>query len=310
MRVRDFWQIMKDTGRRWYEANTFRLGASLAFYTVFSLSPLLLLAVAIAGGVFGHEAARRQVGEEIAVVAGSQVGSAFQDMLRAIYESGSGGLATTLGVILLLVGAASVFTELQDALNLVWGVEGKQTSGVWDFVRSRFWTFAMVLVIGFLLLVSLVVSAALTAVATYVDAAAVPGGAYLWMAVNAAVAFGLAAVLFALIYKILPNVEIAWRDALAGGAITAVLFAAGKHLIGLYLGQSSVASAYGAAGSLVMILLWVYYSSQILLLGAEFTYVLWQRRTHRADTAGTTPPQGTPDAGAAPARPTVGGAAG
>lgn len=282
MLMHDIWQILKDTGRRWYEANTFRLGASLAFYTVFSLAPIVLLAVAVAGGVFGHEAARRQVGEEIAVVAGDQVGSAFEQMMRAIYENGSGGLATTLGVLLLLVGAASVFTELQDALNVVWGVEGKPTSGLWEFVWSRFWTFAMVLVLGFLLLVSLLVSATLTAVATWVRASAVPGGAYLWMAVNAAVAFALAAALFALIYKVLPNVEIAWRDALAGGAVTAVLFAVGKHLIGLYLGQSSVASAYGAAGSLVLILLWVYYSSQILLLGAEFTCVLAQRRTQKA----------------------------
>lgn len=296
MNVKDIWQLLIDTGRRWYEANTFQLGAALAFYTVFSLAPLVLIAVAGAGLFFGEEAARQQINEEITRLAGPEVSASFDQMMGIINESGSGLMATGIGVLLLIVGATSVFTQLQTALNAVWGVETRPGDGIFQLLIGRFWTFAMLLVIGFLLLVSLVLSAGLAAVAQWMHPETLPGGPYLWQALNALVSFALTTLLFAMIYKVLPEAETHWRDVLSGAAVTALLFAIGKHLIGLYLGQNSLVSAYGAAGSLVLILLWVYYSSQILLLGAEFTSVLGQRR------AGKTSSPAQPVAKVAPAR--------
>lgn len=289
MNAKYIWQLLIDTGRRWYEANTFQMGAALAFYTVFSLAPLVLIAIAGAGVFFGEEAARQQINEEIARLAGEQVSASFDQMMRIINESGSGLMATSVGVLLLIVGATSVFTQLQTALNTVWGVESKPGDGIFTMLIGRAWTFAMLLVIGFLLLVSLVLSAVLAAVARWMHPETLPGGPYLWEGLNAVVSFGLTTLLFAMIYKVLPEAETRWRDVWIGAAVTSLLFAIGKHLIGLYLGQNTLVSAYGAAGSLVLILLWVYYSSQILLLGAEFTCVLGRR------SQGDRPPEvGTP----------------
>jgi len=270
--------MLREAFRRWYDDdNTFRIGAALAFYTVFSLAPVVLIAVAVGGMVFGQEAARARVAEEIAEFAGPQVGESFANMMQVIYERGSGALATVIGVVLLLVGASSVFAQLQDALNTIWGVTAREGRGVWGTIKDRFWSFAMVAAIGFVLLVSLIVSAVLAALGKWMVEAGLPGGPWLWQGIHFVVSLAVVTLFFALIYKVLPDVQLAWSDVWVGAAVTALLFTVGKYLIGLYLGHNSVASAYGAAGSLVVILLWVYYSSQILLLGAHFTYVYAQR---------------------------------
>lgn len=270
-------QLVWDACKRWYDDNTFLHGAALAFYTVVSLAPLVLLTIAIAGLIFEEETARQRVTEELAALAGPGVADAFRRTTDTVSRSGSGLTATAVGVVLVLVGAGGVFAQLQEALNTVWGVKGRKDRGWFAVVRDRFWSFSMVLVIGFLLLVSLVVNAGLTAAAQWLEPQALPGGTAVWQGVNWLVSFGLVTVLFALIYKLLPDVEIAWGDVWVGALVTALLFNVGKYLIALYLGQSSLASVYGAAGSVVVILMWVYYSSQVLLLGAEFTYVFARR---------------------------------
>lgn len=267
--------------RRWYDDNTFLHGAALAFYTVVSMAPLVLLSVAIGGLVFEEEAARRQIDRELARLAGPGVSESFRRTTEAVARGGSAPLATAVGVALVLVGAASVFAQLQQALNAIWGVKPREGRGWLAAILARSWSYAMVLVIGFLLLVSLIVNALLAAAAAWLEPAALPGGPALWQGVHALASFALMTLLFALIYKLLPDVEIAWADVWVGALVTALLFNLGKYLIGLYLGQSTLASAYGAAGSLVVVLLWVYYSSQVLLLGAEFTYV-YARRAGKA----------------------------
>ncbi len=281
MTARDIFRLVKLSCYRWWMDNTFRLGAALAFYTVFSLAPVVLLSIAIGGLLFSKEDVRKQLAAEVTDLAGPYVAHAFQDTAAAISQSGSGMVATAVSILLLLVGASSVFGQLQDALNTIWGVQTRPGSGLWNYIKDQFWSFAMVLGIGFILLVSLVVSAVLSAVSTWLEPSAMPGGVYLWHAVNWLVSLGVVTLLFAMIYKVLPAVEIAWSDVWVGSLVTALLFNLGKYLIGLYLGHSSLVSAYGAAGSLVVLLMWVYYSSQVLLLGAEFTYV-YATRTGKA----------------------------
>jgi membrane protein len=241
---------------------------------------VLVIAIGITGVVFGQEAARQRIIEEIEQTMGSTVGEAIRDTVQYAQNSHSGTIATIVGLGVLLFGATSVFAQLQTALNTVWGVKLRPDSGLWDMVKARLLSFAIVLAIGFLLLVSLVVSAALAALGSYLTPASHPGGIYLWQVLNGIISFGFVTLLFAMIYKILPDVKIAWRHVWIGAAVTALLFTAGKFLIGLYLGRSTVTSSYGAAGSLVVVLLWVYYSSQIFLFGAEFTrvYTEWSGR--------------------------------
>jgi membrane protein len=271
--ARKLWDLLKETARQWYDDNTFQLGAALAYYTVFSLAPVVLIAIAVAGLVFGPEAARSQIVAEISATVGPTVGQAIESLLQHTGDTGTGTLATVVGVAVLLFGATSVFAQLQEALHTIWGVQPKPGRGLLGVLKDRFWSFAAVVGVAFLLLVSLVLSAGLAALSRFLTPAAVPGGVYLWQALNWVFSLVLITALFALLYRLLPDVRLAWGDVWVGAFVTAVLFTLGKYLVGLYLGRSGVTSAYGAAGSLVVILLWVYYSSQVFLFGAEFTQV-------------------------------------
>jgi membrane protein len=272
MRFSQAIHLLKDTFHEWNEDKAPRLGAALAYYSVFSIGPLLVIAIAVAGLIFGREAAQGEVVDEIKGTVGEPVARALQQMLANASDPGWGTAAALLGIITLLFGASGVFGQLQDALNTIWKVEPKPGRGIWGIVQDRFLSLTMVLGTGFLLLVSLVITAALSALNTSLSSS-LPGGAYLWQPINLIVSYGVVTLLFAMIYRFLPDAQVAWRDVWIGAGITAVLFTVGKFLLGWYLGQGSVTSAYGAAGSLVVILLWVYYSSQILLFGAEFTRV-------------------------------------
>jgi membrane protein len=293
MTARELLDVIKEAGQRWWYDNTFRLGAALAFYTVFSLAPLILLTLAVGGLLFSEETVRQQMTREFTELAGQHVAEAFERTAASISQSGGGLLATVVSVVLLLVGATSVFGQLQDALNTIWGVKSRPEGGVLAYIKDQFWSFALVVGIGFLLLVSLLASTVLSALAGWLKPSSLPGGILLWQVINWLVSLGMATVLFAMIYKVLPAVDLGWRDVWVGALVTAVLFELGKDLIGLYLGRSMLVSAYGAAGSLVVILMWVYYSSQILLLGAEFTYVYAVRTGKVPATRGSEPPEGS-----------------
>ena len=254
----------------WSDHAAPRMGASVAFYTVFSIAPLFLIVLAIAGFCFGPEAAHKQLFGQIQGLVGSQGAEAIQAIVTAADKPKTGILATIAAVVTLIIGATGVFAELQAALNSIWNVRLKPGAGLRNFIKVRLLSFAMVVVIGFLLLVSLVISAALAALGKYLSGL-IPEQEVLWHIVNFLISLGVITVLFALIFKVLPDVKIAWRDVWIGALITALLFDLGKFLIGLYLGRGSFASAYGAFGSLVVVLMWVYYSAQIIFLGAEFT---------------------------------------
>jgi membrane protein len=267
------WQFLKKVISEWIEDEPFSLAAALSYYTLFSLAPLLTIAIAVAGFFFGQEAAQNQVVHTIQGMVGEESAKAIQDMIRNASEKpGSGIISTAISIVVLLFGAGGVVGQLQTSLNQIWGVAPKPGQGIWGFVRQRFISFAMVLSIGFLLLVSLVVSAVLAGISTWLSG--VMGGmAIVGHALDIVISFGFVTLLFALIYKFLPDAKIHWKDVWIGAALTSILFTVGKSLIGLYLGSSGVTSVYGAAGSLITVLLWVYYSSLIFFLGAEFTQV-------------------------------------
>jgi membrane protein len=269
------WSLLKETASEWVEDKVPRLGAAMAFYAVLSLAPFLPIAVGIVGIVYGGQAIG-QIQAQFESLVGPDAGRAIAEMVAKVDGQTGGWVATAFGLATLLLGASGVFGQLQDALNTIWEVEPRPGRGLWGFVRDRFLSFTMVLGTGFLLLVSLLLSAVLAAAGAYFEGL-VAGGAEIWEAVHAILSFGVVTVLFALIYRVVPDVEIAWRDVWVGAAGTALLFVVGKFAIGLYLGRSSVASAYGAAGTLLVLLLWVYYSAQILFLGAEFTQVYANR---------------------------------
>ncbi|MCC6418678.1 MAG: YihY/virulence factor BrkB family protein [Gemmataceae bacterium] len=273
-KLKVLWDVLKQTASEWSNDNAPRLGASLAFYTMLSLAPLLVVVVASAGMAFGEEAARGELVNQIESMIGPEGASAVQTMLANAYQPTVGIWATSISVVVLLVGATGVFVELKDSLNIIWDVPPRQTSGVWNMIKSRLLSFAMVLGIGFLLLISLVLSAVLAAVSNFFGGA---GPAGLWRALELVVSFGVLTLLFAMIYKFLPDVQITWGDVWVGAALTAALFTLGKYLIGLYLGSSSFDSTYGAAGSLAVFLIWVYYSAQIVFFGAELTEVYANR---------------------------------
>jgi len=250
------------------------MGAALAYYTLFSLAPLLLIVIALAGLVFGEAAARGEIQGQLDTLMGPHSASAVQSLLVSVQQPAKGVAATLLGLALLLAGAASVFGELQDALDRIWRVPAQEGPGNgWlALLRSRLLSYGMILALGFLLTVSLVVSAMLAALGHTLKP--LISGWHTVVALGSAViGFWLAALVFALIFKLMPRVHVMWKDVWVGALFTALLFALGKSLIGLYIGRSGVASGFGAAGSLVVILLWVYWSAQILLIGAEFTWV-------------------------------------
>jgi membrane protein len=271
-----FWSILSATVSDWYEDRAQRLGAALAYYTVFALAPTIVIVIAVAALLLGHEAARDEILLQIHSLAGEQAAKAVEAMTKSARDPGASSTAIGLGLLTLVFALWGVFGELQDALNTIWGVTPKPGRGVLDMIRQRFWSFALVVGTGFLLLVSLAISTWISILTKYFWYL-LPLPAFALQAANIVVSFGVITVLFALTFKLLPDVEIAWRDVWLGAAVTALLFTVGKLLIGLYLGKSGVASAFGAAGSLVVILVWVYYSAQIIYFGAEFTKV-WTRR--------------------------------
>ncbi|MDB6030547.1 MAG: Ribonuclease [Verrucomicrobiales bacterium] len=247
-----------------------RLSAALAYYTIFSLSPLFVFLVAVAGLYFGEEHGRKQLLDQIREYMGEQGAKALGSVLVKASKPAAGILATIIVGVTLMLGATGVFVELQDALNTIWNVRLRTGQGVKGFIKNRLLTFAMVVVIGFLLLVSLILTAVLAGLGKFMGER-FPLLEPIGQMLNLVLSFVVITLLFAMIFKILPDVKIAWKDVWTGAALTSVLFNAGKFLIGYYLGKSSVSSAYGAAGSLAVILLWVFYSAQILFFGAEFT---------------------------------------
>ena len=270
------WPLLRATMSDWYEDRAQRIGAALAYYTIFALAPGLVIVMALAGLMLGP-GAESQIIEQIRDLTGKQGAAAIEATIRSARNETLGATGTALALIPLVFGLWGVFGELQDGLNTIWGVTPKPGRRIRDILKERFWSFAMVVGIGFVLLVSLVLSAWLAAVGTYVGSL-LPAPATGLEALNFVISFVVITGSFALIFKLLPDVKIAWRDVWLGAAVTSLFFTVGKFLIGLYLGKSAVASAYGAAGSLVIIVVWVYYSAQILLFGAEFTKVWTKRR--------------------------------
>lgn len=265
--------IFGETFREWNDDKVPRLGAALAFYSVLSLGPLLLIVIAVASLFWGRDAVSGYLLAEIQALIGNRGAHAIQAILahrEQTADHSGGGWATTIGIVTLLVSSTGFFAQLQDALNTIWNVD-HMPRGHWIwFVKKRVLSFAMILGVGFLLLIGLVASAALSAFTTSLDSIMPP---ILLHALNTFLSFCVAAVLFAMVYKFLPDVAIKWRDVSVGAVMTALMFEAGKFLIGLYLGHSAFGSVYGAAGSLIVLLIWIYYSAQVFFLGAEFTQV-------------------------------------
>lgn len=273
-------RLLKETFREWSEDGASRLAAALAYYTTFSLAPLLVLIIAIAGLVGGHEAAQNQTMSQVEDLLGTEGREFVQGMIESASKPATGLTATLIGVVTLLFGALGVFGELQNSLNTIWEVKPKPAQSLLDgikrFIGRRLLSFTMVLGIGFLLLASLVVSAAVSAFAEYIGTRWPLANFWLEL-INFLVSFAVIMLLFAMIFKFLPEIRIAWKDVWLGAAVTSALFSLGKFLIGFYLGRSEVGNTFGAAGSLAILLIWIYYSAQILFFGAEFTQVYANR---------------------------------
>lgn len=266
------WRLLKATFAEWKEDKSSRLAAALAYYTVFSLAPLLMIVIVVASFIFGDDS-KTVVIDQFQSLVGRQGAETIQTAIENTSKSQGGStLASIFSIVALLFGASGVFTQLQGALNTVWEVEAKPGKGLWGFLRQRFLSFGMIIGICFILMVSLVVSAGLAGLNAYINSLA-PGLGIIGQILNLAISFGVFTLLFAMIYKLLPDVKIAWKDVWVGSGITALLFAIGKLALGVYIGNSSVGSSYGAAGSVIVLLVWVYYSAQILFFGAEFTQV-------------------------------------
>lgn len=270
----DLGALLSDSFDCWSRHKAPRLGAALAFYTLLSLAPLLLVAVAIVGLVFGHTAAQHGIVQQVQMMVGTQGAKATEALLEGSKNTAHGVVATVVGLLTLLFGASAVMMELRDALNTIWEVPTPELAGMRNkiagYVKERLFSFAMVLSIGFLLVVSLAVSAWIAALGA-LSSSIVPGYEIWLHFLNAVASFIVITGLFAAIYKVLPNVKLQWRDVLLGGAFTSLLFTLGKLALGLYLGKASIASTYGAFASIVVLIIWVYYSGQIFFLGAEFT---------------------------------------
>ncbi len=299
VKPKEILDLLKEAAAEWSDDNAARLGAALAYYSIFSLAPLLIIVVAVISAVWAGQSADLQarIVEELQRLIGPEGATAVEGMLQNASRPGAGStLAAVLGVVALIFGATGVFVQLQGALNTVWDVRPKPGGGLTNFARTRLLSFGMILGVGFLLLVFLIVSAIVSAIGSFAQARATafgevigdfwfaevlagfsPGLQFLFRVLDIVISLGVITLLFALIYRVLPDVKIAWRDVWFGAAVTAGLFVLGKILLGLYLGNTSAASAYGAAGSLVLLLLWIYYSAQIFFFGAELTQV-WAKR--------------------------------
>ncbi|WP_313620111.1 YihY/virulence factor BrkB family protein [Achromobacter sp.] len=272
MAIKRFYALVKQTVMNWLDDYAPSMGAAIAFYTVFSLAPLVIIVIGIAGLFWGREAVQGQLFEQVSALVGVEGGKAVESVVLGAQEPVQGIAATIISVVVLVIGATTVFSELQSALDRIWKVNAKKQSGIWALIRARLLSFGLILTLAFLLLVSLFVSTLLTALGSWLGGG-IPGWEMLLQAVNTAITLGILTLLFGMIYRFMPQVSVAWRDVWAGAFVTAVLFEIGKFLIGLYMAKASVASSYAAAGSLVVVLIWVYYASQVFLLGAEFTRV-------------------------------------
>jgi membrane protein len=271
MRWKDAFAMVRDTAWGFSERQPFTLGAALAFYGVFALAPTLIIAIALAGVFFGEEAAKGQLDATLTDALGPTLAQYFTKSMTSVHVSGSGWVATAIGVVLILVASTGVFIQLQTAFNDIWGVQPKPGRGFWAMVRCRFFAFVLVLSVGALLVLSLLANAFLLALRAYLPAGSWPTRPFLWDGVNWLLSLVLLTLLVAMMYKLLPDAIIGWRDVWVSAFITALLVAAGNYLFGQYLAWAGFSSDYGSASYLVVVLLWVFYSSQILLFGAEFT---------------------------------------
>ena len=273
MHLRQLWDLMRKSIDAWVDDYAPSMGAALAYYTLFSIAPLLIIAIAVAGLVFGQEAARGEIVAQIQDLIGREGASAVQGLLKSANEPAQDIVATVVSIVTLVIGATTVFGELQSDLDRIWRVPAPaKQSSIWILLHTRFLSFGLVLGLGFLLLVSLIVSAAIAALGKWSNGF-FEGWEAILHVLNLSISFATTTLLLAMIYKLMPRARIAWRDVWLGAAVTALMFEIGKFLIGLYLGKTSVASGFGAAGSLVVLLVWVYFSAQIFLLGAELTWV-------------------------------------
>ena len=276
--MKKYFNLVKEAGKDFMADSAPRLGASVAFYTIFSISPLFLIVIALVTFYFDSaEEARKVIGEQITSLVGEKGAETINSIINQPEKEKHGIVATIIAVVTLLLGSTGVFMELQQALNRIWEVEVKSGGGIWGFVKHRLLSFAMVLTIGFLLLVSLLLTAGLSAMGKYIGSY-IPAFEAVSQVLNFVVSFGVITVLFAFIFKYMPDVRMPWKDVWMGAAITSLLFALGKLGLGMYLAKSTTANAFGAAGSLVVVLLWVYYSAQILFFGAEITQVYAKQR--------------------------------
>ena len=273
MNHKTIWSMLRQTFLLWNEHEAPRLGAALAFYTILSLAPLIILVIAIIGLIFGDSKAKHELVGQAYGIMGRQGADAVKSLIEQAQRPVSGAFASIIGIVTLLFGASGVFSELRSALNEMWNVKPKSEGGVWETIKQRFFSFGMVLAVGFLLLVSLLITAALAALGKFFGEV-MPVPEYVLGMINFLISMAGTAVLFALIFRYLPDTKIDWKDIWIGATVTAMLFTIGKFLIGLYLGKAAVGSAYGAAGSLVVVIVWVYYSAMIFLFGAQFTHVL------------------------------------
>lgn len=285
MHIKPFFGLIKKAVGAWLDDYAPSMGAAIAFYTVFSLAPLVIIVIAIAGFFWGREAVQGQLFEQVSALVGQEGGKAVEAVVQGAQEPKQGVVATIASVVVLIVGSTTVFSELQSALDRIWKVPAaEKPSGIWNMIRARLLSLGLVFALAFLLMVSLVVSAILSALGGWA-AGLLPAWEVLLHAINILVALGITTVLFAMIYRFMPSASVAWHDVWTGAIVTAVLFEVGKFLIGLYVGKASVASSYAAAGSLVVVLIWVYYAAQVFLLGAEFTWVYANEHGSRSKAA-------------------------
>ncbi len=270
MKLKSVFSLLITAFGSWKEDRASLLAAALAYYAILSIAPLIVISITIAGAVFGEDAARGEIVSTLEGLIGTRSAQVIESIVSNAAQPELNSLASIIGAIALLISASGLFFHLQTALNIVWSVKVKPKTSLWGVLRKRLLSFAMVLVIGFLLLASLLISTAISAI-SHLDISFISSSSVLWQWADAVVSLGIVILLFALIYKYLPDVKLSWRDVWTGAMITAVLFILGKYLVGIYISRSSLATAYGAAGSLMVVLLWIFYSAQILLFGAELT---------------------------------------
>ena len=268
-----YFSLLKEAFQEFTNDNALKLSASLSYYTLFSLAPMLLVFMSVVGVFYGRDAVQGQLYSQISWLIGSQAATQIQELIKNAHLSGKTGIAAVIGVVTLLIGATGVFAEIQDSINQIWSIKPKPKSGFLKYLTNRLLSFSLIISLGFLFIVSLLLNALLNLFSEKIMSLFSEATIYLFWILNIAVIWGVMTVLFAVIFSVLPDGKVAWKDTFIGAGVTAVLFMIGKYAIGLYLGQSNIGNAYGAAGSVVIILLWVYYSSVILYFGAEFTKV-------------------------------------